>query len=51
MPDGAAPWMLNTRMWPGSLSEYVEQLLSMAEVLLPDPRHFARSYSPASSAT
>lgn len=45
MPDGAAPWMLDTRMWPGPLAEYVEQLLDMAEVLLSDPRHFFRSYS------
>ncbi|MGW5863271.1 hypothetical protein ACWFRJ_14005 [Streptomyces sp. NPDC055239] len=45
LPDGAAPWMLDTRMWSGSLPEYVERLLVMAEVLLSDPRHFFRSYS------
>lgn len=45
LPDGAAPWMLDTRMWPGSLPEYAERLLDMAEVLLADPRHFFRSYS------
>lgn len=45
LPDGAAPWMLDTREWPGSLSEYVERLLGVAEVLLSDPRHFFRSYS------
>jgi hypothetical protein len=45
LPDGAAPWMLDTRLWPGSLSEYAEQLLAMADVLLSNPRHFFRSYS------
>ncbi|MEU4890980.1 hypothetical protein AB0B12_04710 [Streptomyces sp. NPDC044780] len=45
LPDGAAPWMLDTRMWSGSLSEYVDRLLAMAEVLLSDPRHFFRWYS------
>ncbi|CCB76073.1 protein of unknown function [Streptantibioticus cattleyicolor NRRL 8057 = DSM 46488] len=47
LPDGAAPWMLDTRTWSGSLSEYVERLLATAEVLLSDPRHFFRSYSAA----
>lgn len=45
LPDGAAPWMLDTRMWSGSLPEYAEGLLGMADVLLSDPRHFFRSYS------
>ncbi|MEW2493294.1 hypothetical protein ACWEQ1_05760 [Streptomyces nodosus] len=45
LPDGSAPWMLDTRMWPGSLSEYADRLLDMAAVLLSDPRHFFRSYS------
>ncbi|MET9736454.1 hypothetical protein ABZZ79_39345 [Streptomyces sp. NPDC006458] len=45
LPDGSAPWMLDTRMWPGSLSEYADRLLGMADVLLSDPRHFFRSYS------
>jgi hypothetical protein len=45
LPEGAAPWMLDTRLWPGSLSEYAEQLLAMAGVLLSNPRHFFRSYS------
>lgn len=45
LPDGSAPWMLDTRMWPGTLSEYAEQLLAMAGTLLSDPRHFFRSYS------
>lgn len=45
LPDGSAPWMLDTRMWPGSWSEYAERLLDMADVLLADPRHFFRSYS------
>jgi len=25
LPDGAAPWMLDTREWPGSLAEYVDR--------------------------
>lgn len=37
--------MPDTREWPGSLSEYVERLLGMTEVVLSDPRHFFRSYS------
>lgn len=45
LPAGAAPWMLDTREWPGSLAEYVDQLLNMSEVVLSDPRHFFRSYS------
>ncbi|MDX2708080.1 hypothetical protein PV350_35335 [Streptomyces sp. PA03-6a] len=45
LPDGAAPWMLDTREWPGSLTEYVDRLLALAEVLLADPRHFFRAYS------
>ncbi|MBZ9644489.1 hypothetical protein [Streptomyces sp. PSKA30] len=45
LPDGAAPWMLDTREWPGSLAEYVDRLLGLTDVLLADPRHFFRSYS------
>ncbi|MFE4420396.1 hypothetical protein [Streptomyces sp. NPDC056817] len=45
LPEGSAPWMLDTRMWPGSLSDYADRLLEMAAVLLSDPRHFFRSYS------
>lgn len=45
LPEGAAPWMLDTREWPGSLSEYADGLLGMTEVVLSDPRHFFRSYS------
>jgi hypothetical protein len=45
LPAGSAPWMLDTRLWPGSLSEYADRLLGMAAVLLSDPRHFFRSYS------
>ncbi|MFF5846956.1 hypothetical protein ACFY74_36460 [Streptomyces massasporeus] len=37
--------MLDTRMWPGSLSEYAERLLDTADVLLADPRHFFRAHS------
>ncbi|MGW8375658.1 hypothetical protein ACWG0Q_07715 [Actinacidiphila sp. SB3-2] len=44
-PDDAAAWMLDTRLWPGSLAEYAEQLLAAAEVVLSDPRHFFRAYS------
>ncbi|MFE2128654.1 hypothetical protein [Streptomyces amritsarensis] len=47
LPQGAEPWMLDTRQWPGSLTEYAEQLLTLAEVLFADPRHFFRSYSAA----
>ncbi|WP_039936897.1 hypothetical protein [Streptomyces himastatinicus] len=45
LPEGAAPWMLDTRDWPGSLPEYIDKLLNTAEVVLSDPRHFFRSYS------
>jgi hypothetical protein len=45
LPEGSAPWMLDTRLWPGSLSDYADRLLDMAAVLLSDPRHFFRSYS------
>ncbi|MFI0763793.1 hypothetical protein ACH4TQ_02510 [Streptomyces sp. NPDC021218] len=46
-PDGTADWMLDTRKWPGTTTEYAEQLLSLADTLLSDPRHFFRSYSAA----
>jgi hypothetical protein len=45
LPEGAAPWMLDTREWPGTTAEYADGLLALAEVLLSDPRHFFRSYS------
>ncbi|MFE0762637.1 hypothetical protein [Streptomyces smyrnaeus] len=45
LPEGAAPWMLDTREWPGTAADYVEHLLGMTEVVLSDPRHFFRSYS------
>ena len=45
LPEGAEPWMLDTREWPGSPAEYVERLLALSELLLSDPRHFFRSYS------
>lgn len=45
LPEGAEPWMLDTREWPGSPAEYVDRLLNVAEVCLSDPRHFFRSYS------
>ncbi|WP_051720342.1 ATP-binding protein [Streptomyces sp. NRRL F-2799] len=47
LPEGAAPWMLDTRQWPGTITEYADQLLAMGETLLSDPRHFFRSYSAA----
>lgn len=47
LPDGAADWMLDARQWPGSLPQYAEQLLTLTETLLSDPRHFFRSYSAA----
>lgn len=47
LPNGVADWMLDTRQWPGTTSEYAEQLLSMTDTLLSDPRHFFRSYSAA----
>ncbi|MET7640349.1 hypothetical protein [Streptomyces sp. NPDC005438] len=45
LPAGSEPWMLDAREWPGSLDQYAERLLAMAETLLSDPRHFFRSYS------
>ncbi|MGW1509139.1 hypothetical protein [Streptomyces sp. NPDC002394] len=47
LPEGATPWMLDTRQWPGTVTEYADQLLAMTETLLSDPRHFFRSYSAA----
>jgi len=47
LPEGAEPWMLDTRQWPGTVTEYADWLLSMADILLSDPRHFFRSYSAA----
>ncbi|WP_435260594.1 hypothetical protein [Streptomyces sp. 1222.5] len=43
VPEGSAAWMLNTRMCRGSLSEYADRLLHIADVSLGDPRHFCRS--------
>lgn len=45
LPEGAEPWMLDTRQWPGSFTEYVKRLLAMTDVFLSHPRHFFRSYS------
>ncbi|MET9822712.1 hypothetical protein ABZ038_14005 [Streptomyces sp. NPDC006349] len=47
LPEGTAPWMLDSRQWPGTVDEYAHQLLGMTETLLSDPRHFFRSYSAA----
>jgi hypothetical protein len=37
--------MLDTRQWPGTITEYTDQLLALTAILLSDPRHFFRSYS------
>ncbi|MCI3240607.1 MULTISPECIES: hypothetical protein [Streptomyces] len=47
LPEGAADWMLDVRQWPGSVTDYADQLLAAAKTLLSDPRHFFRSYSAA----
>ncbi|MHC0430884.1 hypothetical protein ACX6XY_11925 [Streptomyces sp. O3] len=47
LPDRAADWMLDTRHWPGTIGEYADQLLTLTETLLADPRHFFRAYSAA----
>ncbi|MCX4804603.1 hypothetical protein ACFWWM_25795 [Streptomyces sp. NPDC058682] len=47
LPEGAEPWMLDTRLWSGTTAEYAERLLALAETLFSDPRHFFRSYSAA----
>ncbi|MGW1283810.1 hypothetical protein ACWDBD_14315 [Streptomyces sp. NPDC001118] len=47
LPAGAADWMLDTRQWPGTITDYAEQLLAMTDTLLSDPRHFFRAYSAA----
>ena len=47
LPEGAANWMLDTRQWPGTVTEYADQLLATAKTMLSDPRHFFRSYSAA----
>ncbi|RYJ24454.1 hypothetical protein CU044_4365 [Streptomyces sp. L-9-10] len=45
LPEGAAAWMLDTRQWPGTIAEFAEQLLTLTDTLLSNPRHFFRSYS------
>jgi hypothetical protein len=45
LPEGATDWMLDTRQWPGTVTEYADHLLAVTETLLSDPRHFFRSYS------
>ncbi|GHJ36900.1 hypothetical protein [Streptomyces sp. TS71-3] len=47
LPEGTAKWMLDTREWPGTIAEYADQLVAVAQTLLSDPRHFFRSYSAA----
>ncbi|WP_157856175.1 hypothetical protein [Actinacidiphila yeochonensis] len=37
--------MLDTRDGPGSVKEYTDNLLSLAEVVLSGPRHFFRTCS------
>ncbi|WP_217549245.1 hypothetical protein [Streptomyces sp. GbtcB6] len=39
--------MLDTRKWPGSVTEYAGHLVAMTEKLLSCPEHFFRSYSAA----
>lgn len=43
LPEGAEPWMLDTRKWPGTVGEFAD----LAGLLLSHPRHFFRSYSAA----
>ncbi|MDX3313534.1 hypothetical protein P1S61_31610 [Streptomyces sp. ME08-AFT2] len=45
LPTDAADWMLDTRQWPGSVTDYADQLLALTKTMLSDPRHFFRSYS------
>ncbi|KUN29225.1 hypothetical protein AQJ23_00040 [Streptomyces antibioticus] len=47
LPTGAADWMLDTRQWPGNVTQYADQLLALTETMLSEPRHFFRSYSAA----
>ncbi|MEU6102773.1 hypothetical protein [Streptomyces flaveolus] len=47
LPAGAEPWMLDTRKWPGTVDQFADRLLNLAELLLSHPRHFFRSYSAA----
>ncbi|MGV9290990.1 hypothetical protein [Streptomyces sp. NPDC003719] len=47
LPAGAEPWMLDTRKWPGTVTQFADRLLHLAELLLSHPRHFFRSYSAA----
>jgi hypothetical protein len=47
LPAGAEPWMLDTRKWPGTVDQFADRLLHLAELLLSHPRHFFRSYSAA----
>ncbi|MEU9230308.1 hypothetical protein AB0D40_39000 [Streptomyces massasporeus] len=47
LPAGTELWMLDTRKWPGTLGEFADRLLNLAELPLSHPRHFFRSYSAA----
>jgi len=47
LPTDAGDWMLDTRQWPGNVTEYADQLLALTETMLSDPRYFFRSYSAA----
>ncbi|MGW3910545.1 hypothetical protein ACWEBX_03320 [Streptomyces sp. NPDC005070] len=47
LPAGAEPWMLDTREWPGTVGEFADRLLDLADLFLSHPRHFFRSYSAA----
>jgi hypothetical protein len=45
LPADAASWMFDTRTWPGSLDQLTQRLLTVADILCSDPRHFFRAYS------
>jgi hypothetical protein len=44
---GAEPRMLDIRKWPGTVGEFANRLLNLAELLLSHPRHYFRSYAAA----
>jgi ASC-1-like (ASCH) protein len=45
-PSDVPPWMLDTSVWEGgSVDNYVDSLIWLAEGFLSDPKHFFRSYT------
>lgn len=51
LPTGAADWVLDTRQWPGGVTEYADQLLAMTETVLSGPAtSSARTPQPRSAA-